>query len=364
MRHSLTPLPFLFIALPLAHAQGTVPAFSYAVGQASYTLAGRDPAQGGTTTIPTLLVPVALSFESKKIAGKPFVLDAAADVPRVLRSPVFQAFSFPTGGKTQYADALLRSTFPSAGAWHTLLGQPEVKPLKIAVPAGYGYILTSKKSGRYFGIVDVEFLQRELFRQIPKQDGKLVIAFTRNTAYYALGDATVCCSWGTHGIDSATGNSFVLASYLNAAPDVVTDSDIQPLTQQLAGFIKDPLHDPLVRAAATRRCRETTFPAGCGQLRIRALAEVRELSPRTSSWNRRIRIPRTISRHRRLSSHKREARLITYRMSPFCPGTPARRTAWVEPSAFPIRKHSQSVLNRARLAGAEVRAGLRSHLRR
>ncbi|MGH9668009.1 MAG: glycosyl hydrolase family 18 protein, partial [Bryobacteraceae bacterium] len=43
------------------------------------------------------------------------------------------------------------------------------------------------------------------------------------------------------------GNSFVLGSYLRAAPTVVEDGDVQPVTQQLAEFIKDPLHDPLVR---------------------------------------------------------------------------------------------------------------------
>ncbi len=41
------------------------------------------------------------------------------------------------------------------------------------------------------------------------------------------------------------GNSFVLASYLHAAPAVVEDKDVQPLTQQLAELLNDPLHDPL-----------------------------------------------------------------------------------------------------------------------
>ncbi len=127
-----------------------------------------------------------------------------------------------------------------------MLAKPEVKPVTIGVPAGYGYVLTSKKSGRSFAVVDVEFLQRELFKQIPRQEGKLVIAVTHNATYYADGDATECCSWGTHGVDSATGNSFVLGSYLHEAPSVVEDGDVQPLTQQLAEFINDPLHDPLL----------------------------------------------------------------------------------------------------------------------
>ena len=51
---------------------------------------------------------------------------------------------------------MLRSTFPKADGWHTLLGKPEIKPIKIAVPAGYGYILTSKSNGGSFAVVDIE----------------------------------------------------------------------------------------------------------------------------------------------------------------------------------------------------------------
>jgi chitinase len=254
MRIQSNRLLFLLV-LPLqcVYAQGTVPTFRHAAGGGSYTLAGRDPAQGGTTTIPTVLVPVTLSF------GNAFLMDAAPDVPRVVHSPVFARFAFPSGGATQYADALLRTTFPQAEGWHTLLGEPEVKPVKIAVPTGYGYILTSRKSGRSFAIVDVEFLQKELFKQVPRQEGKLVIAVTHNSAYYALGDATVCCSWGTHGVDAATGNSFVLGSYLQDAPAVVEDGDVQPLTQQLGQFFKDPLHDPLLHGRNARGAGNT-FP--------------------------------------------------------------------------------------------------------
>ncbi len=229
------------MVLGVAFSQGTAPTFQVAAGGGSYTLAGHDPAAGGSTTIPTVLVPITLSFESKKL-----VMDAGGDVQGVLGSPVFSKFAFVSGGLTQYADALLRSTFPKAEGWHTILGTPEVKPLRITIPLGYGYVLTSRKSGGSFAVVDIEFLQWQIFKQIPKQAGKLVIAMTHNTTFYALGDATVCCSWGTHGIDAVTGNSFVLASYLRAAPAVVEDQDVQPITQQLAEFVNDPLHDPLV----------------------------------------------------------------------------------------------------------------------
>jgi chitinase len=238
-------LLLLLLTTAFAHAQGTAPTFQYTANQHSYTLLGRDPAQRASTTIPTVLVPLTLSFEAKRTGGKPFLMDAAPDVTRLLRSPVFANFAF-SSGNTQYADATLRATFRDPGDWHTLLGKPEVKPIKITIPLGYGYILTSKQTGRSVAVADIEFLQKELFKQLPRQDGKLVIALTHNATYYAAGDATLCCSWGTHGIDSATGNSFVLGSYLQDAPDVVEDADVQPLTQQLAEFVNDPLHDPLV----------------------------------------------------------------------------------------------------------------------
>jgi len=234
-------IKFIYLFASLVVPLSAVPTFQVTAGQASYTLVGRDPAQGGTTIIPAVLVPITLSFDAKKV-----VMDAAPDAARVLRSPVFSNFAFPSGGNTQYGDAMLRATFPKADGWHTLLAKPETTPVKIHIPVGYGYVLTSKKNGVAVAVVDVEFLQRELFKQVPKQEGKLVIAVTHNTTYYADGDATVCCSWGTHGVDSATGNSFVLGSYLHGAPSVVEDSDVQPLTQQLAEFINDPLHDPLV----------------------------------------------------------------------------------------------------------------------
>ena len=169
---------------------------------------------------------------------------------RILRSPVFAKAAFKGEQTTQYADALLRATIGvTSGTWHTLLGTPRVQHVTVEIPAGYGYMLTSKRTGTQLAMVDAEYVQRAIFKQIPRQDGKLVIAVTRNTAYYTYGDATVCCTWGTHGVDQSTGNSFVLASYLGATPPLVQERDVQPLTEQLAEWVNDPLHDPLFHLA-------------------------------------------------------------------------------------------------------------------
>ena len=235
---------FLFASLAvscccLAHAQGTVPTFARVVGGETHTLAGQDPAQGGTTLIPTVLVPIKLTF-----AGKTTEMDATQDVSHILKSPLFSKYRFATGDETQYGDALLRATFQDKSQGHTSLGMPDVKAITINIPAGDGYLLHSKRGGQSFAVVDSEYVEKELFRQFPGQGGQLVIAVAHNTTFYADGDATVCCTWGTHGVDPATGNSFVLGSYLHDAPAIVTDQDIQPLTEQLAEFFYDPLHNP------------------------------------------------------------------------------------------------------------------------
>ncbi len=249
MKERLFSLCLPVLALHVLHAQGTVPTFDRQQGASTVTIVGETPDRGATTKLPTLLVPVTLSFEAAGANGGPMVLNASPDVAPVLASPIFSRYDFASGGRTQFGDALLRSTFPSFSGWHTLLGRPAVRPVTIKIPVGFGYVLHSKSSGESLGVADADFVQRELFRQLSAQQlsakqGKLVLAVTHNTTFYVDGDATVCCSWGTHGIDSTTGNSFVMASFLEKAPAVVLDRDIQPLTQQLAEFLYDPRHDP------------------------------------------------------------------------------------------------------------------------
>ena len=237
------------LASGVAYGQGTAPTFRYNTAHGPVTLPGRDPAQGGTTVIPTMLVPVRLQFDATRggrqaaDAGCRGGCSAGIAIARVLEG------GFGAEGITQYADAMLRATVGAPAGWHTLLGPPEVRPVTVEIPPGYGYVLTSKRTGTVLAMVDQEYVQRAIFQHIPRQEGKLVIALTRNTAYYTYGDATVCCSWGTHGVDEATGNSFVLASYLGAAPPLVEERDVQPLTEQLAEWVNDPLHDPLFHLA-------------------------------------------------------------------------------------------------------------------
>ena len=256
--------------LPIALlAQGSLPSFTHTSGDATYTIIGNDPAKGGSANIPVTIVPVALTFET----SKGVVLSPALDIAKIRRSPIFSSYKFASGN-TQYADALLRTSFYKAAEsantlsnWHTVLARPTVAPaVKVEIPAGYGYTLSDKRAGRTMAIADVEWLQKKLFETVPAgtlSPERLVIFVTHNTTYYAEGDATVCCSWGTNGTDGATKQPFLLASYLDLST-VAVDKDVQPLTEQLAEFVMNPGHDPLAKG------RNVTLPGnnfGTGWMR-------------------------------------------------------------------------------------------------
>lgn len=259
---------------PAAHAVITVPTFtgSFTVAgqQYPYTIVGRDPKLGGTTTIPTVLVPVSLAFDDYVgTDGKKLVIDATPDVPKVVQSPIFQEFAFATG-MTQYGDAVQRAQFykyaaarKGAEEWHTLLGQPNVTAtIEIDIPRGHGYVLSSKgrakEPAHSLAVVDLKFLQDALLKRLSNADAgkldpeKLVIAVTKNVAFYSLEDATVCCSWGARGVRMGAASNvssasipaaqtFILGSYLDAGV-WPRHSDVQPLTAQIAEWMNDPLH--------------------------------------------------------------------------------------------------------------------------
>jgi chitinase len=251
------------ISLPTFTSNATVAGTNY-----TYTLLGGEPAKGGTTTIPTVLAAITLTIDAPMdAAGRKAVLDAGPIARRVIRSPIFADYPFASG-TTQYADAMMRADFHAQGGsgdWHTRLGQPKVVPLKIEVPIGRGYVLTSKKTGRILAMVDLRFMQQEIFKQLPKDavpPGALLLAVVRDTTYYVNSDATQCCHWGAYGVDTSAGarQPFVLGTYLDSNV-VDVDVDVQPITQQLARFFRDPLHDPLYRAARGAPSPGNAFPA-------------------------------------------------------------------------------------------------------
>ena len=114
----------------------TVPFWASAFDSAGTTypffMVGTSPSHPGTTVIPTVLIPIDLTFQDNLSSLSPR-LDGSVNVPAILNSPVFQAATFTaTGDTTQYADAVTRAEWSgvlkNAQSQHVLLGTPTVLP--------------------------------------------------------------------------------------------------------------------------------------------------------------------------------------------------------------------------------------------
>jgi hypothetical protein len=140
----------------------TVPfwASSFDSGGTSYPffMVGNSPSHPGTTVVPTVLIPIDLTFQDN-LSSLSSQLDGSVNVPAILHSPVFQAATFPaTGDTTQYADAVTRAEWSgvlkNAQSHHVLLGTPTVLPaVQLTVPAGAG-ALEDPGDGIPHGIID------------------------------------------------------------------------------------------------------------------------------------------------------------------------------------------------------------------
>jgi hypothetical protein len=129
------------------------------------TFIGADPTVPGTgtTTVPTLIVPLLVNFLDG--SGS---LDATGIVANTLESPVFTPVDFNVGGTdvgvTQYPDAVQRAEFWTyanpAGVspgYHVLL-QPIILPtITINVPAASGHISHTVVGNIPLGRVNIAF---------------------------------------------------------------------------------------------------------------------------------------------------------------------------------------------------------------
>ena len=146
------------------------------MGRSIHTqLRGQKPESGGTTTIPTVVVPLSLSFDGERwTSGHTVIVNAEGSVREILHSPIFQPYAFATGNM-QYGDAVQRAQFYKGcrgDGWHTLLGKPQVTPpVQIEIPVANGYVLHSKRTGKSLAVVDLDFVQKQLFQQLASIGG-------------------------------------------------------------------------------------------------------------------------------------------------------------------------------------------------
>lgn len=123
--------------------------------------------EGGTTIIPTVLIPLKIVFSTGEVFDGSQVLDP------VVNSPIFQKTSFHSGnvdlGVTQLGDAVMRAQFWNLAHfredYHVLLGMPVIAPtVPIDVSQGQGFVSTL--GGEPSGFVDGNMLDNILQAQL------------------------------------------------------------------------------------------------------------------------------------------------------------------------------------------------------
>lgn len=225
----------------------------------TYTIVGARPQDGGSTVVPTQLLPISLVFDGYvDEKGDPLVLDPEPVLARVKGSPNFKNAEYATGF-TQFADAVQRAQFyrTMGEEWHTLLGNPEMlKALQIEVPAGSARVFRTRGTGVVYAVVDSGFFISQLNTIVQMANLKvdaLPIALTNNVFLAPGADPNRCCVLGFHTSfdaapigDIAQIQTLVWASWTEAGILGSTIADITPLSHEISEWMNDPFGTNIV----------------------------------------------------------------------------------------------------------------------
>lgn len=215
------------------------------------TFVGGNPLLGsGTTSIPTVIVPLNVVFQDG--SG---TLDASPLISNILQSPVFNPTQFSAGstdlGVTQYGDAVQRAQFwiltNPAGVspnYHVLLTPTVLPAITINVPVGIGHIVHTAVGNIPLGIVDDSFWEPVIFnllRTIGASADQMPVFVAMNIGLY-LGTPSNCCILGYHNSTSGsatTAQTWIFASWLSSGI-FSTFQDVVGLSHEVSEWLNDP----------------------------------------------------------------------------------------------------------------------------
>ena len=241
-----------------------------------YTMAGRRPERGGTTTFNAPIVPVSLDLldydgSVRVVNGRPLHYSVQPFVKPVLDSPVFQPSEYTSSDvPTQFADAVLRAEFYNSmqSDWHTLLLPVVRQERTLSIPRGSYYFALNPDGGCCaFVLVDIDMFSGRLFPSGPNDlsspvggaehsgdiTPKDISTFLfPNTFLYSNGDPNHCCVLGFHTYHFEPGDAengfrerrYVLnfSSWISSGLFAPGFEDITALSHE----ITESLHDPFV----------------------------------------------------------------------------------------------------------------------
>jgi hypothetical protein len=245
---------------------GSVPHFTgsfFSEGKAfPYTLVGTKPQAGGTTEIPTQLVPVSMFFEGfEDERGEPIVLTPGHILPRIKDSPNFRTAPYATVGNAQFADAVQRAQFfrIMAQDWHTTLGEPqELRPVVIDVPRGLAKVYRNRSGGGLYAVVDSAFFISQLNTIVQLEELRpeaLALVLTANVFLSPGVDVKKCCVLGFHTAFESGRlanvpqiQTLVWASWIDQGILGTSVGDITPLSHEISEWMNNPFGNNLVPA--------------------------------------------------------------------------------------------------------------------
>jgi len=227
-----------------------------------YTMVGTRPQTGGTTEIPTQIIPISMFFEEYADEnGQPLVLDPAPILSRVQSSPNFHNANYQTGF-TQFADAVQRAQFAATANpdWHTLLGKPQLlQSLRIDVPPGFAKVFHNRSTGVTYAVVDSAFFISHLNTIIQLETNMrpdaLTIALTSNVLLAPQSDLKRCCLLGFH-TSFDVGElaqvkfvqTFIWASWMDAGILGSSVADVTAMSHEVSEWMNNPFGSNFVPA--------------------------------------------------------------------------------------------------------------------
>jgi hypothetical protein len=218
-----------------------------------FTMVGRPPERGETTSVETQLIPISMFFEGVvDKQGNPIILDAAPLIDSLRNSPNFRRAVYRSGF-TQFGDAIQRAEFFNTMQldWHTLMKEPRQLPaVTLDVPKGAANLFRSRSTGQVFAVVDTGFFISQLNTIIQLEHleiDALPIALTNNVFLSPGANVKKCCILGFHtAFDAgARGNTqlvqtFAWASWIGTGIFGGNIGDVTALSHEIVEWLNDP----------------------------------------------------------------------------------------------------------------------------
>jgi hypothetical protein len=217
-----------------------------------YTMVGRNPTKGSTTTtIPVTIVPLLLKFSN----GKSF--DGTQQVTSTTISPLFQNAQF-TSGTTQYGDAVQRAEFwnsvsTTSPNYHVLVGTPIIaNTVTMNIPSADGATVVDPSSGKIIGIISINWFDPQLQAMLSSLHftPNMLPIFLSHDVYLSQGSPILnnCCIGGYH---NAVSNLAGLQTYIwtnEADPGVQGgfSEDVSALSHEMLEWFNDPFTNNVV----------------------------------------------------------------------------------------------------------------------